>query len=55
MNPEKKNKKKKKEKENEVVRWGHIKEARWLEVQVMAGGEGLQATQANNDRCPSRQ
>ena len=44
MNPEKKKKKKKKEKENKVVRWRHIEEARWLEVQVMAGDEGLQAT-----------
>ena len=52
MNLEKR--KKKKRIENEVVWWRHMEEARRLEAQVMAGGEGLQANQADGDRCPGR-
>ena len=48
MNPEKK--KEKKRIENEVVWWRHMEEVRQLELQVMAGGEGLQANQAGGDR-----
>ena len=49
MNPKKKEKQKKKI-EKEVVQWRHMKEARRLEAQVMAGGEGLQANQVGGDR-----
>ena len=45
-----KKKKKKKEGENEVVRWKNMEKARWLEVQVVADDEGLQANQAGGDR-----
>ena len=48
MNPEKK--KEKKRIENEVVWWRHMEEARQLELQVMADGEGLQANQASGDK-----
>ena len=47
MNPKKKRKEKKKI-ENKVVRWRYMEEARRLEAQVMAGGEGLQANQASS-------
>ena len=56
MNPEKKmkrtqkKKRKKKEGENEVVQWKNMEKVRWLEVQVVASGEGLQANQADSDR-----
>ena len=36
--------------ENEVVRWRHMEEARQLKVQVMVGGEGLQANLGGGDR-----
>ena len=44
MNPKKRKKKRKEKKrniDNEMVWWRHMEEARQLEVQVMAGSEGL--------------
>ena len=41
-------------KKNKEVRWRRMEEARWLEMQLMADGEGLQANQAGSDRLEVR-
>ena len=41
MNPERE-RERERERENEVVRWKNMEKARQLEVQMMAGSEGLQ-------------
>ena len=41
-------------KKNKEVRWRRMEEVRWLEMQLMADGEGLQANQAGSDRLEVR-